>query len=131
KTFRSGEGRSAIWRPEPLRNAQLRTQWHMPVGAMKSEAKERMVRSRVGFCDITGQTNERSLLVARIPAGAVCGNKVPTVLFRDNSIDREDLFLALGNSLVVDWMLRRIVTTTVNFFLLDSLQLPPIDLGSV
>jgi hypothetical protein len=32
--------------------------------------------------------------------------------------------------LVVDWMLRRIVTTTVNFFLLDTLPLPRIEAGT-
>lgn len=126
KSYRSGEGRSAIWEPEPLSCAPLRTQWHVPLDAMSEETVGRTARSRIGFCDITGQTNERSLLVARIPAGVVCGNKVPTIAFGDGGADREDLFLALANSLVVDWMLRRIVTTTVNFFLLNTLPLPPI-----
>lgn len=127
KTYQSGEGRSAIWRPEPLPRTRLRAQWHVPVTAMNPGTVERTRRSRIGFCDITGQTNERSLLAARIPDGVVCGNKVPTLAFADESLEREDLFLSLANSLAVDWMLRRIVTTTVNFFLLDTLALPNID----
>lgn len=127
KSYRSGEGRSAIWTPEPLSRGRLKTQWHVPVAAMNPTTVQRTARSRIGFCDITGQTNERSLLVARVPDGAVCGNKVPTIAFAEGGGDREDLFLALTNSLVVDWMLRRIVTTTVNFFLLDTLHLPCID----
>lgn len=127
KTYQSGEGRAAIWRPEPLSDTFLRTQWHVPVNAMHPATADRTTRSRIGFCDITGQTNERSLLAARVPADVVCGNKVPTLAFREGGADREDLFLALANSLVVDWMLRRIVTTTVNFFLLDTLPLPRID----
>lgn len=127
KTYQSGEGRSAIWRPEPLSDTSLRTQWHVPVSAMHAATVERTTRSRIGFCDITGQTNERSLLAARVPANVVCGNKVPTLAFVGGGEEREDLFLALANSLVVDWMLRRIVTTTVNFFLLDTLPLPRID----
>lgn len=127
KTYQSGEGRAAIWRPEPLSDTYLRTQWHVPVAAMHPATVDRTTRSRIGFCDITGQTNERSLLAARVPAGVVCGNKVPTLAFKSGDADREDLFLALANSLVVDWMLRRIVTTTVNFFLLDTLPLPRID----
>lgn len=127
KTYQSGEGRSAIWRPEPLTDASLKTQWHVPVSAMHAVTVERTTRSRIGFCDITGQTNERSLLAARVPAGMVCGNKVPTLAFAGGGEERENLFLALANSLVVDWMLRRIVTTTVNFFLLDTLPLPRID----
>lgn len=127
KTYQSGEGRAADWRPQSLSNTFLRSQWHVPVSAMHPTTVDRTSRSRIGFCDITGQTNERSLLAARVPANVVCGNKVPTLLFKEGGADREDLFLALANSLVVDWMLRRVVTTTVNFFLLDTLPLPQID----
>lgn len=130
KTYRSGEGRSAIWEAERLSDTTLKTQWHVPVAAMSTRTIERVSRSRIGFCDITGQTNERSLLVARVPDGVVCGNKVPTLAFGEDSEDREDLFLALTNSLVADWMLRRIVTTTVNFFLLDTLPLPNVSENS-
>ncbi|MGP4915612.1 hypothetical protein ACTXJ9_07900 [Brachybacterium tyrofermentans] len=126
KSYESGEGRSAIWRPQPLSRSPLKTQWYVPLRAMRRTTLERTTTSRIGFCDITGQTNERSLLVARVPDGVVCGNKVPTLAFHDGGAEREDLFLALANSLVVDWMLRRIVTTTVNFFLLDTLVLPRI-----
>lgn len=130
KTYQSGEGRAAIWRPETTGKATLKPQWFIHPHSIHSASAERAARSRIGFCDITGQTNERSLLVARVPAGVSCGNKVPTLAFADGSADREDLFLALTNSLVVDWMMRRLVTTTVNFFLLDSLPLPKIDESS-
>ena len=127
KTYISGQGRAAIWNAEPIPTARVRTQWHIPLAALRSDTAERIERSRVGFCDITGQTNERSLLVARVPANFVCGNKVPTLTFDDGGEDREDLFIALANSFVVDWMLRRVVTTSVNFFLLNSLPLPLVD----
>lgn len=130
KSYRSGEGRAALWEPEELGSAQLTAQWFIRPDRLRGPTLERAQRSRVGFCDITGQTNERSLLVARIPAGVVCGNKVPTLTFPDGGADQEDLFIALGNSLIVDWMLRRLVTTTVNFFLLDSLPLPPVTVRS-
>ena len=130
KTYQSGEGRAAAWRPETLKTARLQTQWFVPLAGLAPTAAERVNKSRVGFCDITGQTNERSLLLARIPAGVVCGNKVPTLAFAAGGARREDLFLALANSFVVDWMMRRVVTTTVNFFLLDSLPLPRLDEAS-
>jgi len=80
---------------------------------------------RVGFCDIAGQTNERSLMAALIPAGVVCGNKVPTILFpEDPSEERLLVWLAIANSFAFDWMLRRVLTTTVNYFLLQSVPLP-------
>lgn len=124
KTYVSGQGRAAVWNAEPLATARLRTQWHIPRSALRREVIERISQSRVGFCDITGQTNERSLLVARVPQGFACGNKVPTLAFDHGGVDREDLFIALANSFVVDWMLRRVVTTSVNYFLLNTLPLP-------
>ncbi len=132
KSYVSGEGRAAIWRPEQLRSApgNAVTQWVVPRAALRADTAARVERSRVGFCDITGQTNERTMLAARIPAGVVCGNKVPTLVFPDGGADREDLFLALANSFVVDWMLRRVVTTTVNLFLLETLPLPRVDEAS-
>lgn len=126
KAYAFGEGRAAIWEPQDLRTAILVPQWSVRPERIRERAWDAASRSRVGFCDITGQTNERSLLVARIPAGVVCGNKVPTLSFSSGGADREDLFIALANSLVVDWMLRRLVTTTVNFFLLNSLPMPPV-----
>lgn len=127
KQYLGGEGRAASWQPVPLtKAADVVPQWHIDEAHLRPAARQRHTRSRIGFCDITGQTNERSLLVARIPAGVVCGNKVPTLVFSDDNPDREDLFLAMANSFVVDWLLRRLLTTTVNFFLLDSLPLPPL-----
>jgi hypothetical protein len=92
-------------------------------------------RVRAGFCDVTGQTNERTLLAAVVPAGVVCGNKVPTVTFRGPAPHEDEepliyLWVALMNSLPVDWLARRVTTTTVNYFLLLSLPLPPITLDS-
>ncbi len=132
KSYLGGEGRAALWRPEQLRSAPANavTQWFVPRATLRADAAARVERSRVGFCDITGQTNERTMLAARIPAGYVCGNKIPTLLFPDGGADREDLFLALANSFVVDWMLRRVVTTTVNLFLLETLPMPQVDQDS-
>lgn len=127
KTYVSGQGRAAIWNAEPLATARARSQWHIPRSSLRDDVLSRTTHSRVGFCDITGQTNERSLLVARVPQGFVCGNKVPTLTFDEGGADREDLFIALTNSFVVDWMMRRVVTTSVNFFLLNTLPLPLVD----
>lgn len=124
KSYVSGEGRAAIWAPERIQVALQRTQWFIPQSALTSTIRDLTKRSRIGFCDITGQTNERSFLAARIPQGVVCGNKVPTMQFPEGGRDREDLFLALANSFAVDWVLRRLITTTLNFFLLDSLLFP-------
>lgn len=129
KSYVSGEGRSAIWKAEPLSDARLNPQWHIPLKKLSEETRFRIEQSRVGFCDITGQTNERTFLVSRIPAGVVCGNKVPTLIFEQGR-ETEDLFIAVANSVVVDWLFRRLVTTTVNYFLLKTVPLPSIQADS-
>lgn len=126
KIYRRGEGRAAIWEPQHMAKASLVPQWYIRRADMSQMALSSATGSRIGFCDITGQTNERTFLAARIPANVVCGNKVPTLNLKDQNPESADLFLALANSLVVDWVMRRLVTTSVNFFLLDGVPLPPI-----
>jgi hypothetical protein len=67
------------------------------------------------------------MMAAVIPAGVACGNKVPTVAF-PNLPGEEALHLWCGmvNSFAFDWLLRRVLTTTVNYFLLRSVPLPPL-----
>jgi hypothetical protein len=58
----------------------------------------------------------------------VCGNKVPTITFEDDGDEHMSwLFIAIANSLPLDWVARRLLTTSVNYFLLRSLPLPPIE----
>ena len=40
------------------------------------------------------------------------------------------VFLAIANSFAFDWLLRRVLTTTVNYFLLLSVPLPQLDLDA-
>jgi hypothetical protein len=131
KAYVSGTGRRADWVWQAPSEAELRPQFWVDAEALPEATQVRASRKRVGFCDITGQTNERAMLAATIPAGVVCGNKVPTIIFR-NADGNEDhlagVFLAVANSFVFDWLLRRVLTTTVNYFLLLSLPFPPLDL---
>lgn len=127
KSYISGSGRKALWSPNNPGRSTIRPQFWIAPGDIPSAAAMRVARARVGFCDVTGQTNERTILAAMIPEGTVCGNKVPTLLFGDNSGSLPWSWLAIANSFVFDWMARRIVTTTVNYFLLMSLPVPSID----
>lgn len=133
KTYLSGTGRAAIWRPVAL-GAVARPQFFLDPARLPEPVRARVTRPRVGFCDIVGQTNERTLQAALIPPGRVCGNKVPTIDFpgcgAQERGQREMLFLAAANSIVVDWFVRRIVTTSLNFFILLGVPLPLLDPGS-
>jgi hypothetical protein len=71
------------------------------------------------------------MLAARIPAGFVCGNKVPTIVFEGHSDEAlvADAFLAVANSFAFDWILRRMISTSVNYFLLRDLPWPGLEPG--
>jgi hypothetical protein len=133
KTHVAGTGRSARWDPVPLRDAaRARSQFLLPSEALAPTRRRRARTHRVGFCDIVGQTNERTLQAALIPPGRICGNKVPTVdlLVHADDPDRPFVLVAVLNSLPVDWLLRRVVTTSLNYFVLLGLPLPAVAPGS-
>jgi hypothetical protein len=136
KAYVSGTGRRALWMPLPPGTGRVEPQFWIDPRELRSEIRSRSECPRVGFCDVTGQTNERTLLAARIPGGVVCGNKVPTITFQDGAADAavgdalQFLWLAMANSLPLDWFARRVVTTSVNYFLLLALPFPRLDLDS-
>jgi len=128
KAYVSGSGRSAKWIPNV---GTIKAQFFMSREAFNDQLLQRIDRFRAGYCDIAGQTNERAMMTAIIPPGVVCGNKVPTIVFpRDKGEKQLYFFAGVTNSFVFDWVLRRVLSTTVNYFLLFSLPMPDIDLGS-
>lgn len=128
----SGTGRSALWEAYPLGGARLSPQYWIRHNDVPSANQHRANEIRIGFCDIAGQTNERSLMAARIPVGVICGNKVPTMLFpNDPTEERLWAWMAVANSFAFDWLLRRVLTTTVNYFLIQSIPLPRLAKGGL
>lgn len=127
KVYVAGSGRRATWEPVPLGTSSIRPQFWIDRSDLPSAAFERIDTVRAGFCDIAGQTNERSMMAAVIPSGMACGNKVPTVVFPNlPGEDALHLWCGIVNSFAFDWLLRRVLTTTVNYFLLQSVPLPPL-----
>ena len=127
KAYVSGTGRSAKWIP----NAHgIKAHYYCNKDELDRQ-KARIAKKRIGFCDIAGQTNERAMMCAIIPEDVVCGNKVPTIIFpNDETGDLIYLWIGIANSFVFDWMIRRIISTTVNFFLLYSVPIPNIPIDS-
>ncbi|MFD3443112.1 Eco57I restriction-modification methylase domain-containing protein [Microbacteriaceae bacterium 4G12] len=127
KAHLHGTGRAAVWKPLGFGQASLRPQFWVDQADLSPALRQRIAGRRAGFCDVTGQTNERTLIATVVPAGVVCGNKVPTLTFDDSPLGAEKAALAwsaLANSFTVDWAARRVVTTSMNYFLLRSLPLP-------
>jgi len=128
KKYVSGTGRAAKWEPS---NGELKPQFWINPKDLSEDVKTRVKRERAGYCDIAGQTNERAMMSAIIPTGVACGNKVPTIIFEDSRDGkRELLWVGVTNSFVYDWMLRRVISTTANYFLILSVPMPAIDIES-
>ena len=122
KRYVAGRGRRAEWQAQSPFRAPFRPQWYIRRADLRPRVRARVRLTRAGFCDITGQTNERTVLAALIPEGVVCGNKVPTIDFASKSQSRA--WVGIANSFAFDWLARRSVTTTINFFILRSLPVP-------
>ena len=128
KSYVSGSGRKAIW---DICSGGGKPQFYFPIDELNSKQKSRISVKRVGFCDIAGQTNERAMMCTIIPENVVCGNKVPTIVFDDDPTgERVYLWTGIANSFVFDWLIRRIISTTINYFLLVSVPLPRLAITS-
>ena len=120
-----GHGRSARWELLSPGEKDIRPRFLLPV----DEAERRAIKlaPRASFCDVTGHANERTVLAAVVPALAVCGNKLPAYNFEGGDEDITYLWVAIADSFVVDWIARRRVSTTSNYFHWYELPFPRLD----
>jgi Alw26I/Eco31I/Esp3I family type II restriction m6 adenine DNA methyltransferase len=132
KAYVSGTGRQALWEQSIFNNVNdLRPQFFVEPANLNKVQLLNSQKWRVGFCDITGQTNERTMLCAYVPPGTICGNKVPTIEFtyEEQFEGLSLLWLGIANSFVYDWLIRKVITTNANFFIVDSIPVPNVELG--
>jgi hypothetical protein len=126
KAYRSGRGRSAHWDEMAFGDPEkaIIPQWRLPADRIPNKLGDRTERYRVGWCDVTGARNERSLIAAMIPPGVICGHSLPTFAFPDEYEWAYMPWLALANSFCVDYLARKKVTLHVSMAVLDSLPFP-------
>ena len=130
KEYISGAGRTAEWRRLSMKTKRIRPHYFFPVKPTDSRLKQFM-SPRAAFCDITGHANRRTVLAAVLPGGVASGNKVPTCRFDPVDDPRlHILWVAIANSLVVNWLIRRRISTTLNFFHLYGIPFPRMDPNS-
>lgn len=131
KAYVSGRGRSAVWKSLPFDDPQkeIRSQWRVPPRNTPRKVENRINRFRLGFCDVTAPSNERSLVAALIPPQVICGHKVPTILYPEDAEWVYPLWLAAANSLCMDFLARKKVTLTMALNVLDSLPFPRLHPG--
>jgi hypothetical protein len=129
KAYRGGQGRTSQWVPLPFAEKTIAPHYFVPSSYFRGNRRED-IPPRAGFCDITGHANERTVLAALIPHGFPCGNKVPTCVF-DSSDPRVHLiWLAIANSFVIDWIVRRRISITLNFFHWYQIPFPRVEPNS-
>lgn len=130
KEYISGNGRTAIWKKvQNGRRQNIRAHYYVNV----KDVVDRGVNTkyRAAYCDITGQKNVRTVLATLIPNNTVCGNKVPTCSFEPNNDICFHLFwIGAANSFVVDWMIRKKISITLNFFHWNQIPFPWMDENS-
>ncbi|MGC4122844.1 MAG: N-6 DNA methylase [Myxococcales bacterium] len=129
KAYRSGRGRAADW-PELRFGAadkRIAPQWYIAEGNLPEKLGQRTELYRVGFCNITGPTNERTLVATLIPPGTVCGNTVPTVSFPPGFEWAYLVWLSVANSFPMDFLARKKVSLHITNTILDSLPFPRCD----
>jgi hypothetical protein len=111
KAYVSGEGRGAKWRDLDFTEKALVPHFYV-------DGTPIALTARAGFCDVTGQTNERSSLAALIPEGMPAGNSVPVVT--TGAADCHVVWLAFANSIVGDFLIRQKISTHLNIFFVES-----------
>lgn len=122
KEHLSGTGRSAKWSWLGPNSKAISPQYL--VRAALLEALELPAEFRAGFCDVTGHANERTVLAAMLPARSVAGNKVPTLRFDRPGESYHFLWVAIANSFLIDWIARRRVATSLNYFQWAQIPFP-------
>jgi hypothetical protein len=129
KGYRSGRGRSAVWDELQFSDStkSIQPQWRIPLKDIPEKTLERMNTYRIGFCDITSATNERSLVAALIPPGVLCGHKVPTIAFQEGWEWSYMIWLSVANSFAMDFMARKKVALSMSYTILDSFPFPRLE----
>lgn len=126
KGYVSGRGRAAVWESYAFGadKKRIKPQWYILPSDVPAKLLERLESYRIGFCDVASPTNERSLIAALVPPSAICGHKVPTISFHGGSCSDYLLWLAIANSLAMDFLVRKKVALTMSLTIMDSLPFP-------
>ena len=119
KQYLEGEGRTAKWGSLDFDNKALKPRVYVSL----KEAQINL-QPKLGFCDVTGATNERSTLTALLPENVACGHSVPTFTFEKESQTNLILLNCLMNSFVFDFLIRFRVSLHLTMNFLTQIPVP-------
>lgn len=120
KSWQSGSARTAKWTwANGHRLAECQPQF---LAAPRSGPHS----ARIAICDVTSATNTRTMLATWVPSTWPCGNTAPVLVFESERLALAAL--AVFNSMVFDWLARRVVAGLhLNRFYLETLAWPALD----
>ena len=126
KGYVSGRGRSAVWGELPFGTSlkRIRPQWCIVPDNVPNKLTGRLERYRIGFCDVASPTNQRGLVAALLPGNCISGHKVPTIELLGGDACDVLLWLGVANSLAMDYLVRKKVSLTMSYTIMDSLPFP-------
>lgn len=129
KNYISGSGRTAVWKINCLNDRlPLRAQYYI---RQEDIPNEQIDHYRACYCEITGQHNVRTILASLIPPNAICGNKVPTCKFEpDDRLSTHLYWIGVANSFLLDWVMRKKMTITINYFHWAQIPFPYANVNS-
>jgi len=126
KGYISGRGRSAVWEDLSFGSPskQIQPQWRILPENIPDKLEGRIDRYRIGFGDVASPTNSRGLIAALLPGGTISGHKVPTIEFNPGAPEYLLLWLGVANSVAMDFLVRKKVSLTMSYTIMDSLPFP-------
>lgn len=132
KVYALGHGNSAKWTELAFDDPDkaIRPQWRVLRRDIPGKLGDRWRRYRIGFGDVASPRDRRSFVAALIPPNVLCGDKVPTFDF-DPEYEWAYLpWLAVANSIAMDWLTRsRLSSAKLSYTVVDSLPFPRFDLS--
>jgi hypothetical protein len=133
KGYRSGRGRKADWVDLAFSDSSkaIQPQWFVETDKVPEKVRTRYHQYRIGFCNVSSPTNERSLTATLIPMGVLAGHAVPTISFEGASAWHYMVWLAVANSFVMDFLVRKKVALNLTFTILDSMPFPRLESDDV
>ena len=126
KAYVSGRGRSALWTELPFGSPRkvVVPQWQVPTELTPDKTRNRVNSYRVGFCDVVNPATEKCLVAAILPPNSLCGHSVPTILFDSGATADMLLWVAIANTLAMDFLVRKKVRLHMTYTVVDSLPFP-------
>lgn len=129
KSWVSGSGRRARWEFNAARAlSECRPQFVTPI--RPADPLDPSLGARLAICDVTAATNTRTVHATWVPSRWTCGNTAPVLRFESEELAFAGL--AVLNSMVFDWLARRVVAGLhLNKFYLAALPWPALSAAAV